>query len=106
MRSNMELVLVLSKTALIFLPVTHSAIAVAKENGYRVIGYFMQSKLQECIARNNLREGKEKIPPTAIAATSNKIELPSAAEGYDELYFVANDGKTMKISKWRENDEL
>lgn len=81
-------------------------IAVAKENGYRVIGYFMQSKLQECIARNNLREGKEKIPPTAIAATSNKIELPSAAEGYDELYFVANDGKTMKISKWRENDEL
>ncbi|MBR6207398.1 MAG: AAA family ATPase [Oscillospiraceae bacterium] len=81
-------------------------IPVAKEHGYRVVGYFMQSRLQECIARNNLREGKEKIPAKAIAMTSNMLEMPSKAEGFDELYFVANDGAEMKISKWRENDEL
>ncbi len=34
-----------------------------KEHGYRVIHrYFMQSRVQECTARNELREGKAKIP--------------------------------------------
>ena len=78
----------------------------AKDQGYRVIGYFMQSRLKECIARNNLREGKERIPAKAIAMTSNRLELPSRTEGFDELYFVENDGKSMTISEWRENDEF
>lgn len=81
-------------------------IPAAKEHGYRVVGYFMQSPLQECITRNNLREGKERIPAKAIAMTSNKLEMPSFDEGFDELYFVANDGAEMKISEWRESDEL
>ena len=81
-------------------------ISEAKQNGYRVIGYFMQSRLQECIARNNQREGKERIPAKAIAMTSNRLEMPSFDEGFDELYFVANDGSEMIISEWRENDEL
>ena len=81
-------------------------IPTAKEHGYRVVGYFMQSRLQDCIARNDRREGKEKIPAKAIAMTSNKLELPSRDEGFDELYFVANDGEAMTISEWRENDEL
>lgn len=81
-------------------------IPTAKAMGYRVIGYFMQSRLQECIARNNLREGKERIPAKAIAMTSNRLEMPSFDEGFDELYFVANDGSEMIISEWRENDEL
>ena len=77
-------------------------IAAAKENGYRVVGYFMQSRLQECIARNELREGKARIPAKAIAATSNKLEMPDYEEGFDELYYIANDGKTMTVSEWRE----
>ena len=77
-------------------------IAQAKANGYRVIGYFMQSKLQECIMRNNKREGKAKILEKAIAMTSNKLEMPSYSEGFDELYFVANDGVKMEISEWVE----
>ena len=81
-------------------------ILAAKAEAYRIIGYFMRSRLQDCIARNNLREGKEVIPAKAIAMTSNKLELPSKAEGFDELYFVANDGAEMMISEWRENDAL
>ena len=74
----------------------------AKASGYKVIGYFMESKLKECIERNDLRQGKEKIPPMAIASTSNKLQMPSFDEGFDELYFVKNDGKTMTVSEWRE----
>ena len=81
-------------------------IPVAKGHGYRVVGYFMQSRLRECIARNALREGRANIPAKAIAATSNRLELPNRAEGFDELYFVENDGVNMKISEWRERNEV
>ena len=78
----------------------------AKEKGYRIVGYFMQSRLQDCIRRNNQREGKEVIPAKAIAMTSNRLILPSRAEGFDELYFVSNNGVEMTISEWRDSDEL
>ena len=74
----------------------------AKAEGYRVVGYFMESKLLECIERNDRRRGKAKIPHGAIAATSNKLEMPSYEEGFDELYFVKNDGHTMTVERWKE----
>lgn len=77
-------------------------IAQAKENKYKVIGYFMESKLQPCIERNNRREGKAKIPVKAIAATSNKLELPNYSEGFDELYFVSIYNNEFVIEEWRE----
>ena len=77
-------------------------IPLAQYWGYKVVGYFTESKLQTCIKRNNQRSGSAKIPATAIAATSNKLQLPSFDEGFDELYFVKNDGQTMTIEEWRE----
>ena len=77
-------------------------ITVAKQAGYQIVGYFMESKLQSCIERNNLRTGTAKIPAKAIAATSNKLQMPSYDEGFDKIYFVRNDGKTMRIEDWRE----
>ena len=73
----------------------------AKEAGYHVIGYFLESKIKDCMQRNALREGKARVPEKAIAATSNKLEIPSYEEGFDELYFVKNNGETMMIEKWR-----
>lgn len=76
-------------------------IAVAKEHGYRVVGYFIESKIKDCMQRNAQREGAARVPEKAIAATSNKLEIPSYDEGFDELYFVKNDGTTMTIEEWR-----
>lgn len=73
----------------------------AKAYGYKVIGYFMQSKLQDCIKRNDNRLGKERIPVKAIAFTSNKLELPSYDEGFDELYFVSIVNDKYQIVEWR-----
>ena len=74
----------------------------ARAAGYKVVGYFVQSKLQDCIARNELREGKAKVPRTAIANTSNKLEMPSCAEGFDELYFVSIVDDAINIDEWRD----
>lgn len=76
-------------------------IDIAKKEGYRIVGYFLESKIKDCMARNALREGKARVPEVAIAATSNKLEIPSFEEGFDELYFVKNNGKNMTIEEWR-----
>ena len=76
-------------------------ISVASGHGYKIEGYFMQSRLQDCIERNEQRTGKEKVPRNAIAATSNKLELPDYDEGFDSLYFVSFDGGKTEIQEWR-----
>lgn len=76
-------------------------ISVAKSHEYEVVGYFMQSRLQECIDRNEQREGKAYVPRKAIACTSNKLEIPDYAEGFDKLYFVSISEEGYKIDEWR-----
>lgn len=78
-------------------------IKIGKDAGYRIIGYFFESKIQDCIRRNNLREGKAKLPAKAIAATSNKLQIPTKAEGFDELYFIERNGETEMLRRdWRD----
>ena len=72
----------------------------AKDAGYRIIGVFMQSRVKECIERNQERTGKAKVPSGAIAATSNKLELPDYCEGFDELYFVSIKDGSFAVSEW------
>ena len=76
-------------------------VSIAKNHGYEVIGYFMQSRLQECIDRNEQREGKACVPRKAIACTSNKLEIPDYSEGFDKLYFVSLSENGYKIDEWR-----
>lgn len=73
----------------------------AKNESYRIVGYFMQSRIKECIERNHKRTGKARVPDQAIAATSNKLQLPSFEEGFDELYFVSISNGNFRIDKWR-----
>lgn len=75
-------------------------ISAAKAAGYKIIGYFMESKLKVCMERNEKREGKAKVPSKAIAATSNKLQMPSYDEGFNKLYFVSNDGENMTVTEW------
>lgn len=81
-------------------------IVPAKENGYKITGIFMQSRIKDCIERNMKREGKARIPSKAIAATSNKLEMPDYMEGFDELYFVQIEDGTFITSEWRQDDEV
>ena len=63
-------------------------IQAGRAQKYKIIGCFMQSRLQDCIERNNARTGKDRIPDIAISCTANKLEMPCYAEGFDELYYV------------------
>ena len=82
-------------------------ISQLKSAGYRVIGYFFESRVKDCIRRNAQRIGAARVPDVAIAATSNKLELPSKSEGFDELYFVKRESEfCMKKVEWRDDDEV
>ena len=81
-------------------------IPMLQKNGYRIVGYFLQSRITDCIRRNENRQGKDKVPKAAIASVSNKLELPKYAEGFDELYFVKIEGDSFVIEGWEEDDEI
>lgn len=72
----------------------------AKEYSYHVIGIFFQSVVRDCVRRNEERGNK--VPSTAIASASNKLQMPSRAEGFDELYFARIVNNDFEITTWRE----
>ena len=77
-------------------------LAPAKEAGYRIVGYFFQSRVADCVERNRTRDASAQVPSMAIAATSNKLQMPSVTEGVDELYFVTQKNGDFSVEEWRE----
>ncbi|QEM11022.1 AAA family ATPase [Mucilaginibacter rubeus] len=75
-------------------------IAIAKANKFKVTGYYFQSKLVDALERNNQRSGKEKIPEIGIRGTFKRLALPSADEGFDELFYVTTENNTFTIKAW------
>jgi predicted kinase len=63
-------------------------IALARAFGARVVGYYFESRLADCLERNRRREGKARVPDVALYTTRKKLCLPSLAEGVDRLFYV------------------
>ena len=63
-------------------------IAVAKNAGFRVVGYYFESPAIDAVNRNKLRPEHEHVPGVAIWAANKRLELPAIEEGFDELYRV------------------
>ena len=79
-------------------------ISAARQYGYEVEGYFFQSVIAACVERNHLRRGKACVPDKAIAATSNRMELPSYQEGFDKLYFVRIAQGMFITEEWNDKE--
>lgn len=69
----------------------------AKAKGFKIVGYYFQSSLEECKQRNSQRNGKQKIPLVGIVDTYKKLEIPSYKEGFDRLFYVKIDAKNSFI---------
>jgi predicted kinase len=70
--------------------------------GAEVIGYYFESKLSDCLARNEQREGKARVPEVALRTTLGKLQRPSYAEGFDRLYHVSMGAEGWEVSEWVE----
>lgn len=63
-------------------------IAIAREHGARIVGYYVEASAREAIARNEKREGRAKVPKVAIFACAKRLVPPALGEGFDELHTV------------------
>ncbi len=63
-------------------------VALARAGGARVIGYYFDVPVADCLRRNRQREGRQRVPDVAIFAMAARLKRPVVAEGFDELYVV------------------
>ena len=56
--------------------------------GFKVIGYFFEGTIDELLQRNAQRVGKELVPEIGVRGTLKKLERPTLAEGFDEIFRV------------------
>lgn len=61
---------------------------LARNSGFKVVGYCFDATMEELLHRNAQREGKQRIPEAGVRATFKKFEPPTASEGFDELFRV------------------
>lgn len=74
-------------------------IELLKENGYKIIGYYFESNLNDSLRRNRNRDDEDKLPDIAIRSSYKKLEIPGYREGYDELYSVLVNKEDFDILK-------
>jgi predicted kinase len=78
-------------------------IETLKQAGFRVIGYYFQSKVDDCQRRNAQRPPDQQIPLRGILGTSGRMELPNRDEGFDELFFVRIvEGNRFVVEEWKD----
>jgi predicted kinase len=78
-------------------------IQAAKEAGFRIVGYYFQSKVEDCKRRNKQRLGDRQVPLRGILGTAGRMELPSLDEGFDELHYVRiEEGGGFVIEGWQD----
>jgi predicted kinase len=77
-------------------------IELAKENKYEVVGYYFSSSIEEALKRNKLRKSKDKVPEVGIKGCYAKLEMPTANEGFDKLYFVKATNNEFIVEVWKD----
>jgi predicted kinase len=74
----------------------------ARQAGFRVVGYYFQSRVVDALARNARREGLRRVPDSAVLGTFTRLELPQWSEGFDALYDVrVGVGTAFTIEEWK-----
>ena len=63
-------------------------IDLARAAGLPVVGYYFESRLADCLRRNDARPAGQRVPPKGVAGAAKRLEPPALTEGFDALYNV------------------
>jgi len=77
-------------------------IEAAKAARYTVVGYYFQSRVEDCLRRNSERPETERVPDVAILSSAKKLKLPTWEEGFDQLYYVRLEDRRFIVEEWRD----
>ncbi|MFH0900066.1 MAG: AAA family ATPase [Pseudomonadota bacterium] len=75
----------------------------ARRAGFRVTGYYFESKIGAAMERNALRSPEERIPELGIRGIAARLVLPRKGEGFDDLYYVRiGQAGSFQVEDWRD----
>jgi predicted kinase len=75
-------------------------IAVARKNNARVVAYSFDVTTRVAVARNADRTGREKVPNVAIFTAAKRLEPPTFAEGFDQLFRVeVTEDRSLRVTE-------
>lgn len=73
----------------------------AKKAGFKITGYFFQSRLELALYHNSLRSGGFRVQDVGVHDMSKRLQIPAIIEGFDELFFVSHEENSMVVENWR-----
>ena len=76
-------------------------IGPARAAGFTVVGYYFRSVIAESVPRNAAREPTARVPERGIMGAAARLEIPSANEGFDELFYVRLTDDGFVVEPWR-----
>jgi predicted kinase len=78
-------------------------IQLAKQNYFRVVGYYFPPDLEGCKRRNSQRHPQQIVPLVGVLATYKKLVIPTWEEGFDALYSVEiGRDRSSIIKEWQD----
>jgi predicted kinase len=78
-------------------------IQAAKAYNFRVVGYYFRSNFEECLERNNQREGKAVVPEKGLRGFQSRFQMPSYSEGFDALFHVKiGENREFIVTEWKQ----
>ena len=66
-------------------------VAAAREAGVPVRAVWIDTPVEVCLARNDAREGRARVPPVGFYATLARFVPPTSAEGFARVDVVGGD---------------
>jgi predicted kinase len=72
-------------------------VRLGHEHGAKVLSCYFEASVRGCLRRNEMREGKARVPDVAIYATAKKLVAPSTEEGFDEFICVRLNGSAFEV---------
>ena len=70
-------------------------VAAAREAGVPVRAVWIDTPVEACLARNDAREGRARVPLQGVFATRARFVPPTTAEGFDRVDVVPS-----KLAEW------
>jgi predicted kinase len=81
-------------------------ILLGREHGARIVGYYFDCAVRECLDRNRQRAGKARVPDVALYAAAKRLMRPSYSEGFDEIYRGRITGNsTFEVRAWTDKTD-
>lgn len=80
-------------------------IALGKQYGAEIIGYYFEPDLRGSLARNREREGRERVPVVGLYVAAKKLTRPTFNEGFARLYTIRiAEGGKFAVQPFSEED--